>query len=120
MTRGKHQADLDSFKDCPYQREDVLKAFHRGFDIDGSGKIEFDECKKARKYYLSWPERLVAEPCETVFRHCDCDGDGSISPEDFLNSKFTCLRNCETIVMANHFIVSRMKGEAFQGKGDGV
>lgn len=120
MTRSAHQADLDSFKTCPYQRADVLQAFHKGFDINQNGRIEFDECEKARKYYLTWYERAVAEPCETVFRHCDCDGDGGITPEDFLNAQFTCLRNCDTIVMANHFIVSRMRGNAFEGKTDGV
>jgi hypothetical protein len=121
MTRGKHQQDLNSWKNCPVKREEVMAINQMGFDINGDGSIDMDECNQARHYYLSWIERTVAESCDKVFEHCDCDGDGKISKEDFQRSVFTCLRNCKAGVMINHYIGSRMvNGKAFSGKQEGV
>jgi len=121
MTRGDHQKDLDSWKKCPVKREQVMAINRMGFDINGDGSIDMDECNQARHYYLSWAERMVAESCDKVFEHCDCDGDGMISEEDFKRSVFTCLRNCKAGVMINHYIGSRMKnGKAFAGKQEGA
>ena len=122
MTRQKHQDDLDSWIDCPVQREQVMKINEQGFDIDGDGNIDMDECVLARRFYLEkWIERAIAESCDKVFEHCDCDGDGLISTEDFLNARFTCLRNCKAGVMINHYIGSRMvDGKAFGEKQEGI
>lgn len=117
MSRSKHEADIASFENCKYQRLDAIAWMDKGFDMNGDGSLDMHECIQARKYYLKWWERPVAESCDTVFLHCDCDGDGLITQEDFERAVFTCLRNCETVMTIDKYIASRMKdGLAYNGK----
>jgi hypothetical protein len=116
MTRAKHEADVASFKNCKYQRKNATDIFHLGFDINGDGGLDKEECNLARSYYLSGIERLVLETCDEIFDHCDCDGDGKITTADMEKAVFTCLRNCQIVEIVYDHIAARMKGRAFQGK----
>ena len=117
MSRMKHEADIKSFETCPHKRDEAVAIMGKGFDLNGDGCLTLDECVYARNYYLTkWWEKAVAEDCDTVFKHCDCDGDGRICPDDFEKAVFTCLRNCDTVMMINKYIASRMEGGiAFNG-----
>ncbi len=69
-------------------------------------------CIYARNHFLKhWYERIEAEDCGTVMLHCDCDGDGYISRDDLDKAVFTCLRNCDTIMEFNKYVISRIKGD---------
>ena len=116
MLRSKHEEDIKSFENCPHQRSDAIAVMGKGFDLNRDGCLTMNECVLARNYYLTWYEKTVAEGCDTIFLHCDCDGDGRICPPDFEQAVFTCLRNCDSVEMINHFIASRMEGDkAFNG-----
>lgn len=116
----RQEENRKSLETCRLKREDVIAVFRKGFDISGDGWFTPDECEKARGFYLKWYERALAstETCAKVFEHCDCDGDGRINEKDFEDAKNTCLRNCDTLVMIDFFIGSRMKGNAFEGVKD--
>lgn len=116
MTRAQHQKNLDSFKHCKYQRSDAIAIFNRGFDINGDGGLDKHECNLARNYYLTSLERVFVEDCDTVFKHCDCDGDGLVTIEDLVRAEFTCIRDCKTATIIADYISNRMKGDAFEGK----
>lgn len=116
MTRRQHQHDVDSFKNCPYQRSDALSIFNKGFDLNGDGGLDIEECNLARNYYLTSLERAFVEDCDTVMKHCDCDGDGVITMDDLEKAVFTCIRDCKTATIVATYISSRMKGNAFEGK----
>lgn len=114
MTRGEHEADVRSFLESPYKREDAIGWFKMGFDMNGDGGVDIHECEAARSHYLGVLELAFAETCETVMLHCDCDGDGVITEEDFQRSVFTCLRNAQAVKMIDYFLLSRIKnGKAF-------
>ena len=119
MLKSVHDENIKSFEKCKYKREDALIWVTWGFDINNDTFIDMNECEVSRTYYFSWLELSTpfAETCDTVFLHCDCDGDGLIGQEDFSKATFTCLRDCKTVMDFDYYIKSRMvKDKAFAGK----
>lgn len=115
-TQEQVEADLLSWKDCPWQRADVINWTKRGFDLNGDGGIDEDECNEARNYYFKPAERIWGESCGAVMDHCDCDGDGLIDETDFLSSGMTCIRNCAKAKEVWYFLGSRiLNGKPFSG-----
>ncbi len=115
MTRARHELDASSFKDCPHQRNDTLVWFDRGFDLDGDNAVSVDECNMARNKYTKFWERPLVPDCAKIFRHCDCDGDGFISHQDFHKAVYTCMRDCKTVKLFYKFVISRLpaNGKAY-------
>ena len=112
----QHYDDLQSWKTCRWQRIEVISWVDKGFDTNRDGKLSMEECEWARSYYFKPIEQMFGESCPTVFERCDCDGDGFIDAQDFLNSKYTCLRNCDKATLIWFFIGSRMATDrAFEG-----
>jgi len=108
VTRKQHQEDIDSMKTCPHSREEVIEMMDWGFDIDNDGVIDKTECESARNFYLNWWEKPVMESCDTVFRNCDCDGDGKMSKKDVMTSIDTCLRNCDKVMLLMKYVRQRI------------
>lgn len=108
-TRAAYEADLASWKNCRWQRSDVINMTGMGFDLNGDKFIDAYEIEFARHYYFSAPELIMAESTKEVMEHCDCDGDGVISEEDFLNSDMSCIRNCDKAAEVWYFLGSRIK-----------
>lgn len=109
ITRKKHQEDIDSMLTCPHQRSDVVEMLDWGFDINNDGYIDKNECEAARNFYLNWWEKPIMESCDTIFRHCDCDGDGMIDHKDIMNSVDTCIRNCDKVMLLMTYVKERVK-----------
>ena len=85
------KADNESWVGLPWTRNDLIN-FAGQFDTDGDKAIDFQECEDVRNYYFEPYQLQIGETCDTVFRRCDCDGDGYITQWDFENSHMTCLR----------------------------
>lgn len=117
LTRKQHNADLESWETCRFQRMDLIKYMRGGFDMDGDSAISFEECNYIRNYYFNKAELVFGESCETVFQRCDCDGDGYITYEDYRDSNFSCLRACRDAERLWYFVGSRMVDptKAFSG-----
>ncbi|XP_074095948.1 uncharacterized protein LOC141525375 [Cotesia typhae] len=68
--------------------QEVMRAF-KLFDDDGTGKITFKNLKRVAK---ELGETLTDEEIQEMIDEADRDGDGAISPEEFLRiMKKTCL-----------------------------
>ncbi len=115
IRKSEYEADRASFKTCPYNRTEAVDWMKEGFDLNGDGYVTMEECIVCRNEILTWYEKPIAENCELIFRHCDCDGDGRIYPEDFLKAEFTCLRNCDTVMAAHKYIYKRVKDRGIDG-----
>lgn len=116
-TRADYEADQASWIGCPWQRSDVIEWTGRGFDLNGDELIDEDEINTARHYYFEDYELIFGETAAEVLDHCDCDGDGFISTDDFLNSKMTCIRNCNKAREVWWFLGSRIaNGVPYSGK----
>lgn len=115
------EEDQASWLTCSHQRAEVIEYMKRGFDLDNNQMWDIDECEMARQYYFSPMERMLAAKisCEDIFFRCDCDGDGSISQEDFEMSYLSCLRNCDRAMLIKRLVLDRMPTDhAFEGKID--
>lgn len=94
-TRAELEAYAKSWAKCKWQRHEIVAYFKRGFDLNGDDALSMDECEFARNCYFDPELRQFGETCKTVFDRCDCGQDGVITAEDFENSYFTCLKDCE-------------------------
>ncbi|XP_057329781.1 uncharacterized protein LOC130670394 [Microplitis mediator] len=69
-------------------KEEILRAF-KLFDDDDTGKITFKNLKRVAK---ELGENLTDEELQEMIDEADRDGDGAISPDEFLRiMKKTCL-----------------------------
>lgn len=54
--------------------------------------------ERVKKYYIPWhlqkASTIMSEDWEKFTSNCDCDGDGYVSAEDFLNTDYHCLNSC--------------------------
>jgi hypothetical protein len=117
--RSQIKADADSWKGLPWTRADLISYADRGFDTDGDKAINFTECENARNYYFTPVQIQLGETCDTVFRRCDCDGDGFITKDDFLNSYMSCLKDGKSGRLINWLIGEKITADgAFKGKNE--
>lgn len=111
-----YEEDINSWKTCPWQRFDVINMTGLGFDLNGDQLIEPYEIEFAKHYYFSPIELIFGESTKEVMDHCDCDGDGYISQDDFLNSDMSCIRNCDKAREVWWFLGSRIaNGKPYSG-----
>jgi hypothetical protein len=116
-TKADYEADLASWKNCRWQRMDIVNLTNVGFDLNGDGGIDIDECGTARHEYFSLEESVWGETCKEVITKCDCDGDGIITAWDFENSSFHCVPNCFKANLIWWLLGSRIaNGKAYTGK----
>jgi len=108
VTRKERERNQLSLETCEYDRQSAIEVFKAGFDVDGDGLFTIDECYEAYHAYIHLWEEPLAESCEKVFAHCDCNADRTITISDFETAVDTCLRNCDTIHMFMKYVGSRM------------
>lgn len=107
VTRAKHEANLASWKNCRFQREDLVSWVKIFFPNNTKG-LTMEDCLKVRSHYLKGPELAILESCETVFIRCDCDKDGIIDEDDLINTADYCLKDCKAAERLYFCVGSRM------------
>lgn len=114
-TKATYDSDINSWKNCKWQRSDVINMTGLGFDLNGDQVIDAYEIEFARHYYFTSFELVFGESTKEVIEHCDCDGDGRISQEDFLSSEMSCIRNCDKAEEVWWFLGSRIGSKPYSG-----
>ena len=115
----QHFRDSQSWQSCRWQRKQAIEWLSRGFDLNGDGEFDLNECVRARHYYLSDRERLRVPTCERLFSYCgngvykcSVGGTGSctfyLSLHDFEEYRYTCVASCDAITALWYYVVSRM------------
>jgi hypothetical protein len=107
VTRAHHEANLNSWKDCRFKREDLVE-WVRIFFPNNTRGLTMEECQRVRSHYLKGPELAVLESCETVFVRCDCNKDGVIDEEDLENTGDYCIKDCKAANRLFYCIGDRM------------
>lgn len=119
MTYKQYEANKESWVTCRWQRIEVIDWVKLGFDLDGDEQLSLDEIITARNFYFNKLERRLGEAATTVMTNCDCDGDGYITRQDFIDADFSCLADCRKAGYIYYFIGSRIvNGTAFGAKQD--
>lgn len=94
VTRAQHEKNLASWKNCRFQREELVPWVQKLFPQNTLG-LSMENCTSVRNKFLKGPELAVMETCETVFIRCDCNKDGIIDEEDLLNTSDYCIKDCK-------------------------
>ena len=66
------------------QSEIGLKAMFKAFDRNGDGLLSKDEIKRTWKMFINSDEKSAEKDIDECIAHCDLDGDGMISYDEFV------------------------------------
>jgi len=106
LERSAYSADLRS---CKYDRADAGEWLLANADLDCDRALSPHEIHVLRSNMLYWYEKLISSlhPQSDIIRHCDYDGDGAVSAEDFDRALPTCLHTCEDLATFYYYIIDR-------------
>jgi len=97
---------------CKHSRREVVLNAGVYFDDNDDNLISRDEIQKYWDLLLTRPEKMYTsvapwvETVDVIMAHCDKDGDGAISLEDFQNKEH-CLETCDKLELMSSKIFQR-------------
>jgi hypothetical protein len=102
-------------RDCDYSRGEALKLARLYGDVDRDNRLCTAEISLYKHKTLYFYERwlLALHPNSNIMAHCDLDGDGFITQDEFENSYDTCLHTCEDITMFFQYFLERSERSGY-------